>query len=595
MLVKANRFCEGRDFYARLAPVLKTLHRDGESGRVRDVRPGEMTIYDFIDSGRATSFFGDAPRPDSIVDTVKDGDPFFYNDRDAGEDLVLFPEESGGKGGAAIVDTGDPIMSKLMAHGPSMKRFILDLDSDEDSDDFEDPDVLRLEGQATKQRKSVTKAEHERALLPPCPYGDLDDVDTDCNCPECEWIGQQRVCDTIPELADYKEDCSVYSDDFEEESGGDVVLANRLKEFCFDDPFDGRERDPGQDWMAHVNREKSKVFKQQMHAAEIEQGAKARWTELKAMIDDAKRVISKNRLNRVRFYGLLMDMNWHVSEHRLVTRDMQEAFATVSMFFPDFGVDSNTELRAWKHSLARKPSLFDNVMKANKLPYARKINSNRTMPDAFWVEPDRVCLEMCSSCPDIHRKPPPREWDKVVRPMIAKLFKAGIIGPGYVPYPEGHSLVASDPEARPEEHLLAAPGAMQASWYVDYRDWREDWPTMPASIRDPTTVDLLASARRFAAKSPAARFTLLRLWTHSHFYPITLGLEKRDWVSFSDCIGRSWTWTFIPNDMPNSEWSMQHNTDLRLARIKRQYGRRFEVKRDMVLVMAGVRRRCRSC
>ena len=31
---------------------------------------------------------------------------------------------------------------------------------------------------------------------------------------------------------------------------------------------------------------------------------------------------------------------------------------------------------------------------------------------------------------------------------------------------------------------------------------------------------------------------------------------------------------------------MQHNTDLRLERIKKQFGRNFEVKRDMVLVMA---------
>jgi len=38
--------------------------------------------------------------------------------------------------------------------------------------------------------------------------------------------------------------------------------------------------------------------------------------------------------------------------------------------------------------------------------------------------------------------------------------------------------------------------------------------------------------------------------------------------------------------MPQSEWSKQHNIDLRLARIKKQFGRQFEVKRDIVLVMA---------
>ena len=31
---------------------------------------------------------------------------------------------------------------------------------------------------------------------------------------------------------------------------------------------------------------------------------------------------------------------------------------------------------------------------------------------------------------------------------------------------------------------------------------------------------------------------------------------------------------------------MQHNIDLQLARIKKQFGKNFEVKREMVLVMA---------
>lgn len=58
-------------------------------------------------------------------------------------------------------------------------------------------------------------------------------------------------------------------------------------------------------------------------------------------------------------------------------------------------------------------------------------------------------------------------------------------------------------------------------------------------------------------------------------------------MSFSDVVGRSWTWCFIPKDMPFSEWSMEHSLGLRLARLKKTELRQsFESKRDLVLVMS---------
>ena len=82
------------------------------------------------------------------------------------------------------------------------------------------------------------------------------------------------------------------------------------------------------------------------------------------------------------------------------------------------------------------------------------------------------------------------------------------------------------------------PDSLEANFYIDYRDSQKYWTIMPFSVRDPTKIDLISTAKRFASRHPSAPFTLIRVWTHSHFYPCTLGWEKRDMLTFADCIGR---------------------------------------------------------
>ena len=203
--------------------------------------------------------------------------------------------------------------------------------------------------------------------------------------------------------------------------------------------------------MAYVEREKSKMFKEKMHAAEFDPESRERWAELRSLVEEAKKVVPKNRLNRVRFYKLLMNLGWHIGEHRLVWRDMRKAFCTVAMFFPDFGTDDVAKITAWKQAVRQAPLLFDNAAKADRLPYTRRIESNATMPQKFWDESYKVTHGLCGDYPKIHRKPPPYDWDKLIRPLVIKLFKAGIIGPGYNLYPEGQPFIASTSGALSED------------------------------------------------------------------------------------------------------------------------------------------------
>jgi len=107
MLFKAHRFYKGLDMYNPAASILKTLSRDHDDRRVRDIKEGDHTesIYDKLHGGETAFKFGrmdDVLRDAKYVDgkwvatELKETEPprsLFYNEADALEDQILFPEE----------------------------------------------------------------------------------------------------------------------------------------------------------------------------------------------------------------------------------------------------------------------------------------------------------------------------------------------------------------------------------------------------------------------------------------------------------------------------------------------------------------------
>lgn len=67
-------------------------------------------------------------------------------------------------------------------------------------------------------------------------------------------------------------------------------------------------------------------------------------------------------------------------------------------------------------------------------------------------------------------------------------------------------------------------------------------------INDWRKIVLLQTAKTYTAQHPQARFALLRTWSHSHFWPTMVGIDKRSGTSFFDPRGRSWQWKFYPKE-----------------------------------------------
>lgn len=294
--------------------------------------------------------------------------------------------------------------------------------------------------------------------------------------------------------------------------------------------------------------------------------------------------------------------------HRYLAQDVTQAFVTMGLFFPNVEVTKLVReyLDSEDGSQFKNSGIFDPVARSLKSLDRRSRTSQTRKPRTFFKELEK--LDECESFVDSY----PMEWSKAVRPIIAKcksstqhsiailclqpmaiVYRAGIIQPSDTqPHPDvcpGYAFAAEEPHRpgkldffvrfeRPPHNPLSHPP-----------DWApmEDWP------------DLLASARAFAAQrrpqgAASCRFSLLRLWSAPHFYPLLVGYWNRPHVVFGDSCGRAWEFKFVPKDLEGSELSAMHATSGRVRLVVERarvhggvdLGRHFVSRGDAILVMA---------
>lgn len=135
MLFKAHRFRNMPDTYNVAAPILKTLTRDRDSMRLREIKVNEEaeSIYDEIHhEGTRFQLRGEDMQ---LMDAPK---VLFYSDADALEDRVLFPEEFLGEENGFAVGAEMNKMEKFECEAPDFNRFVNDLDTDEELSEGEE-------------------------------------------------------------------------------------------------------------------------------------------------------------------------------------------------------------------------------------------------------------------------------------------------------------------------------------------------------------------------------------------------------------------------------------------------------------------------
>ncbi|KAF2808929.1 uncharacterized protein BDZ99DRAFT_444814 [Mytilinidion resinicola] len=595
MLLKAQRCITPLDYFKLAGPVIKTLTRDRSTMRARTIKPGEVvqSIWDEIHHPetrmRAVDLNG---REVNIEDSLMS---YLYNEADVLEDQILFPEEVlQNRKNELFRDNPSEIQKFERGPPGDIRRFVYDLDTDDELSD--DEDHLRItEGQSL----SCSSQEGD-------PKEDNDDEWTDESDESSMGEDQEKALirfeyefkeslakgvkeDRMRDLAKPLLDATIRWPSADTSMiDADMMAIMRLSLSKTDKDYsDTSEETMRKEWMRFMDREKSKIFKDCWHKADLSPGAAENYAELLKVVRKADDYLM-SKINMGPYEMLaFMGMASKITQHRRIIPDAFHAYAAICMFSEttDFitfasessGLDLSESLLLKQAERAKHP------------PSRRTYRSNKTI--------DKDLFKAWDDLLRVNRKKPgqavddiyPLEWDIAVRPIVANLYKAGVIANSYAEFVSGQAVAIAEP-SRPMDL---------------YIDWRLDLalltlsssrPIIPDHLEDPTKLTpetLLDRASKFAASNPGARFSLLRLWSAPHFYPLMIGYDRRASTTFLDSVGRSWEWKFIPKDMPCSEWSIHNSAKMRIDPYKRQLGDQVVLKRDLYLVMGKDEADCR--
>ncbi|ROW02401.1 hypothetical protein VMCG_06073 [Cytospora schulzeri] len=541
-LRRARRIRKPRDGYLHQRHILEHLTQDEDTKRVRQIKPGEdaTSIFEMV-SGPASKHAVSTRKGDRIEESV-DGElpqsetpPYLmYNDTDAAEDEILF---AGGRDQGLYKEITNPVVMfensrippTMLARGAQL------LESAGRPEDEDDDDVLALAAQ--------------RSML--LSYG--------------QEPGASQFIHSVPPI--WRQ--AYFAINRKAGKHGDErdKMLERLDFFSQKLEMTGPDLQQ-LEWLELMERDRSYGCKESFHLADLEPGAREKYIESTKIILGAQNFsfASGEGTDWAWFCLEILDMldlrvwyDEYVEDplsawpHRYLAQDITQAFVTMGLFFP--GLKDAKVVRAFlesdQGSDLKGSKLFDPDARAKEIPDRRGRSSPAERPESFYEGLEK--LKECDSWVDGY----PWDWNLVVRPILAKLYRAGIITPSDTePHP---SVCPGVTFAAEEEHR---PGKLDMFLRFDRPDGLQ-YPPEYTAVKD--WPDLRSRAREFAQGRPRApRFALLRLWSAPHFYPLMIGWWNRPNFTFMDPVGRAWEWKFIPKDFDESEWSAHLGTLKRL-------------------------------
>ncbi|KAM7215461.1 hypothetical protein V8F06_009127 [Rhypophila decipiens] len=571
LLIKAHRVRGCRDKFKHMRPIMETLTREPDTKRVRQAKPGEMTLYDELAGPDAE--FWIRTNNGKMIRTKEDNPPDLspyasYNDTDAAEDAILFEEEmkEGVPENIPFVEISNPVQ---MLESTPMPLSVLnrrateaapedssDYDDDDDDDDYDEDmfDSSGSEGEGSsgdsetggKEKAPYTPGQDEFPFKAPPIW------EQQHNLIKASILGSDRKA-----LLDRLDFSSV------------KLKVSTKKIFKL----------KSQEIM---ERDRAYIFKDTFHLGDFEPGAQERYRESQKLIISLQKHSSPFPQQHQWAWFCMQVLDWMKLKltyddynpdvnspwpHRYILQDIVQAFMTMGLFFPNLAVTSVIQEFLNKTPEGEKfkdSKIFDRGYRASRIPDIRTRTSCAYRPRKFWEEWEKVYPG-----DDTFIDAFPWDWNMAIRPTIAKLYRAGIIGPAALQvHPDvvpGFAVANTEPQRPGKLDLFITYSNVNTFVkgmppnFIQYKDW----PDLRAAARK------FSTSKQFSADKPP-RFALLRLWSAPYYYPLVMMLGMRQHVSFIDPVGRAWEWKFIPKDMPMSEWSLHNTTMLRLGFLREQ-------------------------
>ncbi|KAF3051114.1 hypothetical protein E8E11_006285 [Didymella keratinophila] len=579
VLTRAMRVRQLKDMFSTAGPILKTLTKDPVTERVRSIKPDEKveSIWDGLDkNARAWSW-----SPQGGFGKEGFEDSYKYTEADELEDAILFPLENTGLLPNDLYRHVPSAMEMFETDPIDFRRFAADLDTDDEVESSDGTDLGEAEddGDSDWEDKSDDdgyELVHESELKP----GESEDA------AEAVEILIEQFKSTMITGGDFflpilrdpeskrakKLPKSIRKDPME------LMGCCRFALRCLQE-YDHSHKGMEADFYRHIDRQKSKVFKQSFHLGDAERLALQRYVEHKYMVDAMDIYIMENGTLNPEPFELCKTMRMAslFREERRISDDAFSAYAAIAVFYEGAAFLASEHGEPW-----RETKLINQAERALHPSDRRTHKSNKTMPKEFWKDWDDLLKKEERALGDAIDDIYPMAWRKALRPIIVKLFKAGVICASYAGSAAGVATAASEP-------------GRELDMYIDYRGGIP-LARIVSQLHDPMPMDrsyLVDKVNKFKAENPDARFSVLRLWSAPHFYPLMLGLDKRPMCSFLDDRGRCWEWKFIPKDMPYSEWSVHQQLSLRLQPYEYVWGAQVWVAKDLIVVMGKDAKECR--
>ncbi|KAI0860232.1 hypothetical protein F4860DRAFT_479717 [Xylaria cubensis] len=592
-LRKAWRIAKPVDMYNHQEPILRTLTRNHETNRVRLIKPEEKvkSLWDEVTDPKNIFILTDFTKrttktfpSDSTLDASLHT---FYNEADAEEDAILFPDElvslnrnvpfkevsnaiTRAEDGAGTISRYFAKLAIESSHYSQNPHQFLDEHEHSDTDES----VYDLDG-------AVSSEKHKK---------DLEEESTNIT---KHWNLPRLWEDQITRIDEGQMDTkkkTVSNVGLLELSTGKI---RRIKKGLSDKEFAKNLKNIDRTML--MEKDRADAFLEAFHDGDLEPDAPRKYKETCAIVNGIlnQQGIHSNvwlwfALEVLEWLGVRTDYTGYTEvaaapwPHPFITQDILKAWAYMAIFFPDLEEcqPAADYFKSEEGQQYRESPLHDPRQRASTLPDIRTKTSFRYRPKTFWKGLDDI-VNRARETNTYYVDAFPLQWGIAIRPIIAKLYLAGIVAPALLENtPEicpGVAVANTEPH-RPDKVDLFINYAdpMHASRYPK---------TWPGLVRPDEFPVFLPLARDFAAEHQGARFAVLRLWSAPHFYPAMLGEGNQIGSSFLDCTGRSWKWNFIPKDFPVSEWSMYNNLKLRLELLKKQLGDRVIHRSDVVLVM----------
>lgn len=385
-----------------------------------------------------------------------------YNEADALEDEILFPEEASGEQRDNLFRPDDSAMARF-EEGKigDVRRWACDLDSDEDTEhgylDDEDEDAEMYDPEAADDDEwedeeqgvydeyvSKLTQGQSRELVPKSDAADQAwDEFTHKFSDYLNISDRRRQHYVFDQFNDPTKplDLSCIPEDIRK-SDEDVMVLMRLSLMKEKDYNDMREEIMRPEWERFLNRQKAKsesglktvimpelnhfsVFKEAFHQSDPPE-ARRRWfmqnTMIRLMDDYQMTKLTLGPFEMIKAMGLIKKMQ--IIDKRIID-DAFLAYAAISLFYDGEAFMKSPQaafftIKTFQDFLQAHP-LLDQQARARQFPNRRTSQCNKMAPPEMWAEWDRLCRENKRSMTDgeiDHFYPV--EWDKVIRPKIAR-------------------------------------------------------------------------------------------------------------------------------------------------------------------------------